>query len=338
MKSTVEYDAFTQPVQNMFSFLKNACIGYLLFPETINRAAIVDSITADRTLEVEDRVPAVHGKSRQFSDAEVERMYTSTRHNPWDLLILTILREIGLRISAICHLKYGMLLDEHHIPRQECLVPEKRRSKREFVTSDTLRERLCAYVDTIPPEHRTPESFLLSRSDWHSPVSRSTVSGMLKRVAMQAGVKTPMHAHAFRYTVVGKLIECGNSIEKASKYMGHKSVKTTEKFYFVSTIKELKLNNPFTGTYHRKRDREGNLQQQMSLLRDRERLMREIICTYNQAFSDCLEGEHSLLDWEKRVFELRPRLGAEMQQLDDDEENISEGSLSGDSVCTELSE
>lgn len=57
----------------------------------------------------------------------------------WSLLV-RILREIGLRVSSICHMKYWMLLDQTHTPRHVCRVPEKGKTWRSFVTSFRLKQ------------------------------------------------------------------------------------------------------------------------------------------------------------------------------------------------------
>ena len=59
-----------------------------------------------------------------------------------------------------------------------------------------------------------------------------------------------MHMHAFRHTLVGTLMEAGNTLEDTSKFMGHSKVDVTMEAYYKPTTEHLheKMNNPFTGT------------------------------------------------------------------------------------------
>ena len=47
-----------------------------------------------------------------------------------------------------------------------------------------------------------------------------------------AGIKDiNVHPHAFRHTIVGALIDAGNSMDVVSKYMGHANVSTAADNY-----------------------------------------------------------------------------------------------------------
>jgi len=63
-----------------------------------------------------------------------------------------------------------------------------------------------------------------------------------------------VHAHAFRHTIVGRLMNAGTSLEVVSKYMEHKSLDTTSTHYWVANVQELHetLDNPMTGSYQKK--------------------------------------------------------------------------------------
>lgn len=60
-----------------------------------------------------------------------------------------------------------------------------------------------------------------------------------------------MHAHAFRHTIVGQLMDAGNSMEVVSKFMGHKSSGVTNRHYWTVSVQELneRMNNPFMGKF-----------------------------------------------------------------------------------------
>jgi hypothetical protein len=109
-------------------------------------------------------------------------------------------------------------------------------------------------------EEKRDDQYILHLLDPSAPISQTLINVMLARMAAEAHVEINVHAHAFRHTIVGKLIKCGNEMAIVSKFMGHKSIDTTYRNYWVSTIKELNanMNNPFTGTMQAKEEAKEN--------------------------------------------------------------------------------
>jgi hypothetical protein len=64
-----------------------------------------------------------------------------------------------------------------------------------------------------------------------------SISHNIKQFCNSAGVVGNfVHIHAFRHTLVNSLMSHGNRIENVSKYMGHSSVTTTEKYYWTENV------------------------------------------------------------------------------------------------------
>ena len=106
--------------------------------------------------------------------------------------------------------------------------------------------------DAVPEDG---DIYIFNLRNPNKPLHPSFFNKTLKNIARQAGISgVVVHPHAFRHTIVGQLIEAGNSMDLVSKFMGHKSVATTAQNYWVPTTLELneKLNNPFTGTFQQK--------------------------------------------------------------------------------------
>ena len=76
-------------------------------------------------------------------------MLTVCRDDLLYTVIITILREVGLRIGCITHLMYFMVFEEYQVPREVCWVPEKRGTFREFIPSPGLRQALVQYVQSL---------------------------------------------------------------------------------------------------------------------------------------------------------------------------------------------
>jgi integrase len=191
----------------------------------------------------------------------------------WNMVII-LLREVAPRVSAIAHLRYSTLLDEIHAPRHTCRILEKGRKFRTFVTSSRLKAAIKRYSDELRQtgffEIAGPnvDPYLLNTSDPTRPLCVSTINVNVKRLANLAGIQNVrVHPHMFRHTIVGELVDAGNSLETVSRFMGHANVDVTARHYWVPTASELydKLANPWTGRNLDKDSREGLLQAKEAL-------------------------------------------------------------------------
>lgn len=218
------------------------------------------------------RVAAEGTARRTFTQEEVNAMPKASERDTRHTLLLRLLREVGLRIGCIVNLKYGMLVDNSHTPRHTCRVPEKAKSRRGFVTSTALKQAIKSHVEMMRQEVAVnSDTYLFYTKNPQKPCSPPTIREMVKSVAASAGISdVHVHPHAFRHTIVGELIDAGNSMEIVSKYMGHAQVSTTAQNYWVPTITELyeKLQNPFTGQrQQQQQETEEELKRDREILR-----------------------------------------------------------------------
>ena len=217
------------------------------------------------------RVSAEGTARRTFTHEEVDAMLQASERDTRHTLLLRLLREVGLRAGCLANLKYGMLVDDCHTPRHVCRVAEKARSWRSFVSSTALKQAIKSHAEMMRQVVAVNSDTYMfhTPTDPQKPCSTQTIEYMVKRVAASAGVvDVHVHPHAFRHTIVGELIDAGNSMDIVSKYMGHANVNTTAQNYWVPTITELheKLQNPFTGQLQQQQETEEELK------RDREHL------------------------------------------------------------------
>lgn len=215
------------------------------------------------------RVVANPDARRVFTDEEVEALFNVAR-DPAEVLMLTLLHEIGLRSSAIAHLRYSMLLDDNHVARKECRVPEKGGVTRSFLTSPNLQNRIQALAnllrDRYSPE-RLRNCYPLNLSNIDKP--SLPLYWSLRAIASRAGIEGPhVHPHSFRHRLVGKLAAVGNPLELVSKFMGHRDTKTTAVFYWVPTLTEIanRLIDPWTAP--RRKEEEAVSHEQLLLCRE----------------------------------------------------------------------
>jgi hypothetical protein len=291
VKSTHDLHSANHGVTDMVHFLR---VGVGLRRE-FRVSEIIQSLE-NRRVAADVRV------SRCFSDLEMEAMMRVASKNPLHFLMLVLLREVGLRISALAHLRFCDFYDEHKRPREVCSVHEKAGSVRHFVPS-------CNVLDA-----------LAKLQNWNLganifPTSRSAISCALKHIAKEAEVKTPMHAHAFRHTLVGKLLAVGNSMEMVSKFMGHKSTHTTEKFYYMTTVKELhaSMTNPFSEEFQKKRKTED---WDLQIASAKKQKLLQLVKFYDAVIAGCVREGLSAQDVQKKIATHIPLLPEVLRKLD----------------------
>lgn len=202
-------------------------------------------------------------KRRTLNDEEYERMLNCAR-DPCEKLLLVLLREVGLRNGALQHLKYSDVVDSEHYAKHTCFAKEKGNRRRSFITSQNLKETIQKCSLFLREKHA--DEVLLSkgyilRSDNNvtKPLISTWIGETLKRLAQTANVtEVHVHAHAFRHTLVSKLMSAGNSIETVSKFIGHSDSRTTSFFYWLPQPEEINnlVINPFTEDYDKQRVQE----------------------------------------------------------------------------------
>ena len=234
------------------------------------------SICTSKILRVisNQRVPADDTIRRTLTLEEAERLVQAARdsNDARATLLFVLLSEIGLRKSALCHLKYNNLLDRTHTPLCTCRAWEKGRKYRFFVTSTRLKQAIKSYAETFryyADAHPDGDFYMFSPHRPQAPLSASTLSRIISKFVNIVGITdVHVHTHMFRHSIVGWLIDAGNSMELASKYMGHANVTTTSQHYWVPNTTELfsKLNNPFTGEMQQQQREARQAEQELELL------------------------------------------------------------------------
>jgi hypothetical protein len=132
---------------------------------------------------------------------------------------------------------------------------EKGRKWRKFLTSKNMQRKIASAVHHIRQRSSGPIDFnkcYIFGKDHRRPLPRQELENTLNWIAKGAGVDVQVHAHAFRHTIVGKLVEAGNSMELVSKFMGHSNTQTTYTNYWLTNVQQLAntMNNPFMASYH----------------------------------------------------------------------------------------
>lgn len=309
------------PINLMLRFLKGGLRSYLKTtnPDVLQARQLLRQIP-------NERIPLSDDVRREFTDAEMTRMM-AVADTPGLRLALTILREVGLRISALCNLRFAHLVDRFYQPRQQCKVPEKGLAMRVFLTSPKLRQAIQEHLEFCRSLHHQDlrdlrDLYILNVHNPRQPLKTATMRYLIKEVARKAHIdQVLVHPHAFRHTIIGKLIQAGNSMELASKFIGHRQVSTTRRNYWVPTTTALlkQMKNPFLDNYVMPEPEKQQEVEDFNALRARGAL--DVLREYNRV----LIQPHKTPDQIRQEIKAIPKLKEKLELLaeadfsDDDE-------------------
>ena len=211
-------------------------------PSTIKISAILNKIENKRELN-DERQP--------YTDEEIDAIFEACQNDPKWTLIITIFREIGLRVGAICNLKVSDVIDKFLLPKHEGQAVEKGNKIRKFIIGPNMKRKIVSYVSTYRPIIENSgidlnEMYLFGLEKQSRP-SVNYIEQHLKIIARDAGLTTSVYPHLFRHTLVKVLEDSGNTMNEISKFMGHSNVDTTQKWYSIRTITDIveNMKNPF---------------------------------------------------------------------------------------------
>lgn len=167
----------------------------------------------------------------------------STQDRLRDQLIIKLLYYTGCRINEFRQIQLADLdRDNREIClRQETTKNNESRTVRYGQSVDgLLREWLDhGYRDRL--KHHQSPYLIITQTSPHA--SKSSLTDTVKIAAKNAGINEPLYedaaghtrwkitAHSLRHACATKMIENGADIYHVSKYLGHQSVKITERTY-----------------------------------------------------------------------------------------------------------
>jgi integrase len=286
----------------------------------------VHSVTSREIIDqVENqRVVADMSTRRTFLDSEISAILELTSEDSITTLMVTIMREIGLRPGAICNLQYRDIVDDTHQPKHHCSVLEKGKKYRHFVTGPNLKRVIARAVAHLRSsiQYTTGREFWFStQQDMSAPLPHTTLLSRLKRLALDAGItEVNFHPHAFRHTIVGKLMDSGNSSEAVSKFMGHASTDTTMRYYFVKTIDQLTedLKNPFVQIIATDEEIKEERDDEIIRLEAKLDATLKILGVYNAHINTMTNrGSNDVIELQANIFTEIPQLEKLMRGIED---------------------
>lgn len=185
-----------------------------------------------------------------FDDEELDKMklqYSDCREK----LICMLFLSSGIRIGGLLNLQVKGIFDEQlNVLEYGTTLEVKGDKIRKFPIYEPLKQAIQEYRDdaryhallcdpnnAVFPEYSQKIGFWIPST---KSCAKETISKVLHDVCDRSGIpRQKAHAHAFRKTVVTKLMQSGNTLDHVSKFIGHTSSAITAKYYWNPTQEDL---------------------------------------------------------------------------------------------------
>jgi integrase/recombinase XerD len=140
-----------------------------------------------------------------------------------DRAILEVLYGCGLRVSEAC----GLLISHIDFGRFFVRVVGKGDKERLVPIGQPALDALEAWFEVRPvPAAEFADFAFLNR--FGEPLSRVSVFNMVRKRALEAGVRKSISPHTFRHSFATHMVENGADLRVVQEMLGHESVLTTE--------------------------------------------------------------------------------------------------------------
>jgi integrase len=175
--------------------------------------------------------------TRVFTAADVAALQGAAERNhpPEDRLLIALLFTTGLRIGAVAGIRWQQVLAADGTDGavlRVAYVREKGGVVRAVV--------LTAAVRALLAEVRRARSPPPGPCDLVFGVGAQTLRGRFKDVCLSAGHRgAHCHPHRARHSVAHLLFDAGNSVAQIAKFLGHRSLSTTNNHYLRLGLEEV---------------------------------------------------------------------------------------------------
>jgi integrase len=175
-------------------------------------------------------------EKRVFSEAEVKRIVeVAPSISPYADALVRLLFSTGLRIGAAAQMQWDQILRPDGEGVQNiAIVREKGKQRRVLLLLSDVQVALFKLARCKTDQKRV------------FPLSVRQLRNIFYKTCRKAGIRgSHCHPHTARHTLVHKLFAAGNSVALIAKFLGHRTVHTTERYYlrlsFEETMQQMRL-------------------------------------------------------------------------------------------------
>jgi integrase/recombinase XerD len=170
-----------------------------------------------------------------LSKEEIKTLLDSAKTEKSRLMI-SLMYSAGLRVSELVNLKIEDIDFEENVGN---IKKGKGRKERIFNIPIFLKEDLYKSVEE---DRRLDKKYV-----FNGPKGRLTernLQKIVKRLAINAGIKKPIHCHTLRHSFATHLLENGIDIRKIQELLGHSDLSTTQIYTHISKKELKKIKSP----------------------------------------------------------------------------------------------
>lgn len=152
--------------------------------------------------------------------------------------LLFTIYDNGLRKGELINLKLSDVrtkVEDPHIIIREA----KYNSSRVIYLSDECLSMIRSYYRKFKPD-----VYLFEGAEAAQPISETTVTNILKQALKSQKIRQRFRVHDLRHNFATHCLQNGTDIYHLSKVLGHRSVKTTEKYYAHLLPNQVKIHRP----------------------------------------------------------------------------------------------
>ena len=170
-----------------------------------------------------------------FSKQEIERFF-SVIENLKHKTLLMLIYSGGLRISEVCNIRRHDIKWDHDLIY---IKEAKGKRDRYSVLAASMKGILKSYIDEYKPRY-----YLFEGVQAKTPYSRSSVNKIFHRAKNKAKVNPEATVHTLRHTFATHSMENGMSLRTIQKLLGHRDIKTTARYLYVTSDTLRKARSP----------------------------------------------------------------------------------------------
>jgi integrase/recombinase XerD len=198
------------------SYIQSVCGLRFFYTNTLNRKVEIERIPLPR---YEKKLPVI------LSKEEVKALLEAPR-NLGHRAILATMYGGGLRVSEVSNLKVG---DIDGARKVIWIRGGKGNKDRQVMLSAPLREVLAAYF-----RWKRPTDWFFPGEKPGRPIAPPTIFHACRNAARKAGIAKPVHPHSLRHAFATHLLEDGVNLLVIRDLLGHRNLKTTERYLHVA--------------------------------------------------------------------------------------------------------